>query len=162
MSIEKRSDLFREYARVIDICEGAGVTPNACVRFDGTPWLDVNRDEDPEFDSPLKFYTFAVAILEGKPVFVGDEVYLKDGRMYDWNTTWMEQTANHLTWNKPKQTFTLAGRELPLPVPSDIDNNVLIGCIGYSFNTSSDRNNFITHINAIISEAMENARLQDK
>jgi len=167
MSTRKRSDLFREYARVIDMCEGTEVTAKQCVRIHqqghGDTFMAISEGYSPEFTDPPNNYTFAVAILEGKPLFKGAEVYLKDGRKYDWNTVWMGQIIQHLTWNKPKQTFTLAGRELPVPAhdPS-LKVYKQVGDMKYYFDSSDDANSFSLSIQAIIHEAIENARLQNK
>jgi len=90
MSTRKRSDLFREYARVIDMCEGTEVTAKQCVRIHqqghGDTFMAISEGYSPEFTDPPNNYTFAVAILEGKPVFMGDVVYDKlSGRPYTVN-----------------------------------------------------------------------------
>jgi len=158
MSIAER---YREYARVIDMCEGTGVDPRSCVRYEpGTApiiephGVDLYRQGN---------YDFAVAILEGKPLFIGDDVYLIDGRKYDWETTWMEQTINHLTWNKPRKTFTLAGHEVPIPTyDTSLKPCKQVGDMKYYFDSGEDANSFSLSIQAIIHEAIENARLQNK
>jgi len=69
----KRSDLYREWARVLDMCEGVDVAPNACVRFAGTELLDPSL-----FNANPEQYSFALAIVEGRPVFAGDVLYCED------------------------------------------------------------------------------------
>jgi len=157
MSIEKRSDLFREYARVIDMCEGTGVDPYECVGC-GMSLCD----DEPTFMSDPGNYTFAVAILEGRPVFAGDEVYLKDGRKYDWNAVWTCQIVHYLTWNKPKRTFKLAGRELSLPDSKTDGLHGYTAWVPYYFKDSDNRLELERCLSEIITEAIENERLQNK
>lgn len=84
----KRSDLFRELVRVFDMCKGTGVDPIECVRMDG---VISNTLEELVYGFlsgyyTIGYYTFAVAILEGKPLFVGDEAYWKStGDKFDWD-----------------------------------------------------------------------------
>jgi len=117
----------------------------------------------PRFDDTPGKYTFAVAILEGMPVFIGDTLYHKPtGIGFDVTTHVAVDSAKH-SWNKPKRTFTLAGKELPLPI---IDPE-MVPCVGvgnmrYYFNTNKDKEQFSGILNAIIHEAIENARLQNK
>ncbi len=72
----KKSDSHRKWARVLDMCEGTAVMPWRCVVVPGT--REPHRsDRMPDFDLLSRFYEFAVAILEDKPVFVGDRIWLK-------------------------------------------------------------------------------------
>lgn len=71
----KKSDLYREYARVIDICEsapygGAGIHPNDCVKHN-----DHRLSGVPYFNGEPAKWEFALAIVEGKPVFKGDDIW---------------------------------------------------------------------------------------
>lgn len=77
----KKSDLFREWARVIDMCEGTNVEPRECLKIDN----EECHLKHPCFDEDPECYIFAVAILEGRPLFVGDEVYWKNGKKFDWD-----------------------------------------------------------------------------
>lgn len=110
----KKSDLYREWARVLDMCEGTKVDPVDCWKFNGEV-----KNRCISLDSFGK-YEFAVAILEDKPVFVGDVVCHKSGSQHivagaaniaivDWS---------EYSWNPPNKTFLLNGEELPCP-----DNN---------------------------------------
>lgn len=65
--INKVSDIHRERARVIDLCEGTGVRYQDCVRFMG-------RKCDFDLES-VDGMSFALAIVEGVPVFAGDTVW---------------------------------------------------------------------------------------
>jgi hypothetical protein len=66
-----KADLHREWARVLDMCEGTEVAPTSCWKNNGllavgfTPNLECSPDT----------YSFAFAIFEDKPVFIGDELW---------------------------------------------------------------------------------------
>ena len=72
----KRSDLYREWARVLDMCESIGIPPLLAVRKNGgCEFVEMsisafNDDAD---------YSFALAIIEDRPVFVGDTLYDSGG-----------------------------------------------------------------------------------
>jgi len=67
-----RAGLYREYARVIEMCEGTDVAPASCVRLLGhVPVIPL------QFDAGVEEYSFAVSIAEGTPVFHGDTVFIR-------------------------------------------------------------------------------------
>ena len=106
----KKSDLHREWARVLDMCEGTKVDPNVCWGF----WGNRTDQGAPEFIQDPERYEFAVAILEDKPVFVGDKIYSKiRGGMV--TVTGPISNSGYYSWNPPKKTFMLNGEELPCP-----------------------------------------------
>lgn len=144
------NDLYLEYARVIQMCEGT--------ELEDTPWVCVKARyksifiNHPEFDGAPSEYEFAVAILEGKPIFVGSILYdkldenifpqeiavrgidehgaLLIGSRYKWSS-WKEN-ASWTPPTKPKRTFTLSGGgqisgyksgDLPCPVDSGISKH---------------------------------------
>lgn len=107
-----QNDLYIEYARIIKMCKGTALedTPWLGVRFNGSEFYG-----HPRFDTRAKNYQFAVAILEDRPVFVGDSLYHPSG------AKWIVGDTDDLTgmsWQppKPKRTFMLNGVELPCPV----------------------------------------------
>lgn len=107
-----QNDLYIEYARIIKMCKGTALedTPWLGVRFNGSEFYD-----HPRFDTLVENYQFAIAILEGRPVFVGDSLYHPSG------AKWIVGDTDDLTgmsWQppKPKRMFTLNGVELPCPV----------------------------------------------
>jgi len=120
----KKSDLHIEWARVLDMCEGTKVRPFVCWNRKGYDRLKPARCA-PAFSEDPDSYEFAVAILEGKPVFVGDKIYAKQifGSEFDWDDPdhIRQITCEDLcvdpedvwTWNPPKKTFMLNGEELP-------------------------------------------------
>ena len=76
--MKTQRELYLEYwGRVHDMCaaynekHGTDVNTWECVNCGG-PF-----HSHPKFDAPAELYEFAVAILEGKPVFVGDKLYAK-------------------------------------------------------------------------------------
>ncbi len=95
----KRSDLFREYARVIDMCEKFGVRFTACVKYDGDL---LSFSDQPNFTGTVKNYTFAIGICEGKPVFVGDVVYDRNGcKWVAGISSITDIMRGGFTWTKP-------------------------------------------------------------
>lgn len=148
----KRSDLFREYARVIDMCEGTEVDPSRCVKVDGKEWGRI-AIRGIKFDSLPESYDFALAIVEGKPVFKGDEVYLKDGRKYDWDVVWMGQIVHHLTWTKPR-TFTLNGEVLPCPrAKEELNWSFGVGSRAFHFDSMEKRDQVLNAILKMLTDA---------
>lgn len=118
----KKSDLHREWARVLDMCEGTNVDPGTCCDFNG------NRNPGTfTFSENPDCYKFAVAILEDKPVFVGDKVYannctsaltvegISKQKGYVFFGNCVNYDISILSWNPPKKTFMLNGEELPCP-----------------------------------------------
>ena len=118
----KKSDLYRKWAEVLDMCEGTGVDPVTCWRFNGYVQTSL-----PTFEFEPYQYTLMLTILEGKPVFVGDKVYANNcisaltvkgiskqkGYIFVGNCT--NYDISILSWNPPKKTFFLNGVELPCP-----------------------------------------------
>lgn len=118
----KKSDLYREWARVMDMCDSTGVMPWHCVVVPETREPHRN-DRMPDFVLPNSFYEFAVAILEDKPVFVGDRIWLKSIGAYSIvpakEALHTGITDEYCSWVEPKKTFMLNGVELPCPDGKD-------------------------------------------
>jgi len=72
----KRSDLYREWARVQDMCEGSGTSSLLCVRRNGK--CDFHEFTIGAFHDTDSEYSFAQAIVEGRPAFVGDVLFCED------------------------------------------------------------------------------------
>ena len=149
----KRSDLFREWARVIDMCEGTGLDPIECLRIDGIPC----HLKNPLFNDDPECYVFAVAILEGKPLFVGDEVYWKSaGKKFDWDKGLFHAAASYqekLTRTPPARTITLNGEKLPAP-DSDRGSFLFVAGFGrrkYYFKDHEDMSKVEKAINKLLS-----------
>lgn len=125
----KKSDLYREWGRVLDMCEGTNVDPRSCWEYGGI----VSETHTPAFcEYPLEKYRFAVAILEDKPVFVGDTFYegggnkctIKDDMYLYVNEHCLVQHVDNVAWHKfswnpPKKTFMLNGWSVPCPLKTD-------------------------------------------
>lgn len=146
----KKSDLHRKYAWVLDMCEGTNIDPRECVKIGGV----VNMEADPVFDLPAGCYTFMVAILEGKPLFVGDEVYWKNGKdRFDWDRGEMDDYQESLTRVDPKYTIMLNGEKLPAP-DSDRGSFLFVAGFGrrkYYFKDHEDMSKVEKAINKLLS-----------
>ena len=104
----KKSDFYREWARVLDMCEGTGILTKNAWKFEGR----FIGSDTPVFIEGHDGYEFAIAILEGKPVFVGDKLFLKNGLcVLAEQCLFMHNEV--MSWNPPKKTFMLNGVELP-------------------------------------------------
>ena len=91
-----QNDLYLKYAEIIKMCQGTALenTPWLCVRFNGGEF-----NGHPRFDTLVENYQFAIAILEGRPVFVGDSLYHPSG------AKWIVGDTDDLTgmpWQPPK------------------------------------------------------------
>lgn len=126
-------DTRREYwGRVHDMVDaynekhGTDVRSWECVRYRGTKFGFQCHPSDMVLSGHVEF---AVAIVEGSPVFVGDTVYDKllsypltvengDSLIYGTCLRFNELDWDKISWNPPKKprTFTLNGVELPCPI----------------------------------------------
>jgi hypothetical protein len=155
--IEKRSDLYREWARVLDMCEGTKVNSWKCVK-----WYDKLGTFEPHLlnTSDINTFKFAIAIVENKPVFVGDELYwIHNGGKHKIKSItddgWLVTDENGVfhfsgaSWNPPKpKTFNLNGVELPLPKQERTDFGIKIGAEYFYF---YDEYDWLKVVNAITS-----------
>ena len=158
MTTKTQRDLNLEYwGRVHDMCDaynkqhGTNIDIKQCVKYCGNSWESINH---PVFDSPN--YDLAVAIIEDKPVFVGDKIYHKsmkhsvtiiEGAFYDCRY-WT------LTPPKPQRTFELNGKQLPCPSK---DDNYPLEILGefYYFESREDRNKVAKAINYLLDNARD-------
>ena len=108
------------YIHVIEMCEkynkehGTDVKPWECVKYEGDPVLGKN----PMFHGDPAKYTFAIAILEARPVFVGDKVLFKNLRVWNVVSELLYPgiiNDNTCSWNT-NPTVTINGVELPRPL----------------------------------------------
>jgi len=161
----KKSDLYREWARVLDMCEGTGVRPTVCVKYIGK--ID---GAYPYFNGNECDYEFALGILEGRPVFVGDEFFEGGGNkcsikedmhlyVYDCLVQHIDNVEwRKFSWTKPqtKKTFLLNVVELPCPLKNDgKSNNVCSFVIGNScfyFDGTDEYKKLVNGICKILSE----------
>lgn len=73
------NDMEAEYQRIIEICKGTTLeeTPWKCVQYLGlTQWLNFGNHPNFKFCNPVHV-KFALGVLEGKPVFIGNRFYRK-------------------------------------------------------------------------------------
>jgi len=128
--MKNANDKYVEYARVINMCKGTKFEnePWKCVKVCGIP-----LSKHPFLAESTEGYSFAVAILEDEPLFVGDKVYwMHDGTEFEWGMVnhrlfaWSDDITrtppkrtftlnDDITRTPPKRTFTLNGVELPRP-----------------------------------------------
>lgn len=74
--MDAKEELYLEYARCINMCKGTDVKSWECVRLSTTPERSMVSPYHPDFNLDPECYKFAIFILEGKPVFPGDILYL--------------------------------------------------------------------------------------
>ena len=153
----KKADLYRELARVIDMCEGTVVDPKFCWKYEG-----VNINGMPYFDSELEQYEFALGIVEGKPVFKGDKLYWKrTGIKFDWSQGEFSNPIDYekLTLTKPSRTFNLNGVELPCPEKSKTEEGYMLSIFHddmrseYLFKSYTNRDKVAQQLIKILNEA---------
>lgn len=120
-----QAEVFEQFARVSRLIEGTELKLKDVFKYDGKEALtDVIAHS-----LRSEKYSFALALVEGKPVFVGDTLYLTE-TVYGKSSveiTGIDKNTNYLTclggiakleiltWQVPKRTFTINGEELPLP-----------------------------------------------
>lgn len=160
------------YGRVHDMCDdynkehGTNIKPQQCVKYYGNVWdLPIKH---PVFDD--KNYDLAVAIIDGKPVFVGDVLYSKDKGL-ERIIKGGSQTIRHIFTNvgsrdlndltltppKHKRTFELNGKQLPCPEKKFVNVSLEILGEDYFFNSLDDRNEVAKAIN----DLLDNARAKE-
>ena len=114
MICKDEAELHEEYARVIRMCKGTNVPHWKCVKLCGLKYPGKVCD----FTSTPSDYSFALAIVEDRPVFEWDILYNESGGIYiAEESRWIYSGIfSTLTWNPPKKkTFPLNGDELPSP-----------------------------------------------
>jgi hypothetical protein len=123
MKITKRSDLHRAWARLLDMVENTGTAAYECVKIRGMQCTSYNIG----FNDDPNVYEFAIAILEERPVFVGDVVYTINGderkitgvnEYGSLESGSRTSSKNYLTWEapNPKPTVTINGKTFLAPV----------------------------------------------
>ena len=99
-----KAELYRRYADVIEMAEKVSVEPIKCVRFYG-----VTKSVPDFLSDDTDGYEFAIGIVEGKPVFIGDVLYRKDdGERFfvQNNPSYLNGYEYNLTWTKPFDALT--------------------------------------------------------
>jgi len=160
MTTKTQRELVLEYwGRVHDMCDaynkqhGTSIKPQQCVKHCGGKW---NLKEHPMFDGHK--YDLAVAIIEGKPVFVGDKIYSKrTGQGITLTEGFLSAIHYTLTPPKPKRTFDLNGKQLPCPSNNEFCDTYLLDILGeyYYFESMEDRNNVAQAIDILFNNARD-------
>jgi len=159
MTTKTQRELNLEYwGRVYDMCDaynkqhGTNISPQQCVKNDGYIW---NSKVNPLFDG--RKYDLAVAIIEDKPVFVGDKIYSKrTGQGITLTEGFLSAIDCTLTPPKKKRTFDLNGQQLPCP-----SDEILCACTldflgnDFYFESMEDRNKVEKAINDLLSNARD-------
>lgn len=132
-------DLMREYVRVADMCKGTPLEdrPWECVWLDGGTIME---SED-QFQRAILAgcnVKFALAILEGKPVFVGDKLWWSSTNSFisvEDTETFRQVREPFWSWttSTPKRTFMLNGVELPCPDKNAEQSNYVFQINGERF-----------------------------
>lgn len=162
MTTKTRRGLILEYwGRVHDMCDaynkqhGTDIKPQQCVKVEGGKW---NASPHPVFDIDQSDYSLAVAIIENKPVFVGDKIYTKrTGQEITITEGFLSAIDYTITPPKPKRTFELNGQQLPCPSNNEFYDTCLLDVLGeyYYFESREDRNRVAKAINDLLGNARD-------
>jgi hypothetical protein len=107
--MKTQADLYEAAAKVMRMCYGTQVNWWDCIKVYGEI-----KSLPPVFDANPEKYKFALAIVEGRPVFAGDEIYhSKRGKLKIVSASksgalqWMESKLlgdpiEYWSWNPPK------------------------------------------------------------
>lgn len=108
----KISELHRKYADALDLCEKNNICYTNAVRL-----YKNELNSRPLFIEDPKEYSFPVAIVEGKPVFIGDELFNAFGeKMKVFDVQDPKALSENYSWSLPKpKTFMLNGVEFDMP-----------------------------------------------
>ena len=137
---------------------GTSIKPQDCVKHYGDVWSLPTRH--PVFDD--KNYNPAVAIIEDKPVFVGDKIYGKDsGAEFSWSDPCYMMQLNNYSWvwtltpPKPKRTFDFNGQQLPCPIDDNFGCRLDFLGNDFFFESVEDRNKVAKAINDLLNNARD-------
>lgn len=159
MTTKTQRELVLEYwGRVYDMCDaynkqhGTSIKPQQCVKHCGGKW---NLKEHPMFDGHK--YDLAVAIIEGKPVFVGDKIYSKRTGQGITLTEGFLSAIDYTLTQPQKRTFELNGKQLPCPSNNEFCDTYLLDILGeyYYFESMEDRNNVAQAIDILFNNARD-------
>lgn len=136
---------------------GTDVKPWKCVKTCGRCYFR----EHPNFNHVPEDYTFALTILEGKPVFVGDKIYSKSGETFDWDDKDYYRQITHpigvWTWTPPpkKRMFVLNGVELSGLTRKQTNHFAEVNDEYFFFDSSAEFVLFRTTLQKILTEARD-------
>lgn len=134
----KQADFYSEIARVMRLCEGTNLNYGDLVRYGET---NITCDHDFMDKFSLKWnsdkFKFALTIVEGRPVFIGDILYHDiQGKVKVYATSTQKNflickkeidnkidtpflydlNMQGISWKEAKKTFILNGKEIPCSV----------------------------------------------
>ena len=152
------------WGKIVPMAQDAGIDPWECVRICGT-----DRQNHPSFDFSTEDYTFALTILEGKPVFVGDKLYANNctqpltikGNSEQSGYLSVGDCTNYdisiLSWTPPikKRTFMLGDKELPCPDKNKGGYQISLISSRHFFSDFHDAQKVANAIDAILTEARD-------
>jgi hypothetical protein len=166
------AEVFEQFARVSRLVEGTKLKLKDVFKYNGCPPVTEIISHLPRSEK----YSFALAIVEGKPVFAGDTLYVKNKTntpdkvtVTGWYKTpcWVALSTgvndnihiDCLTWQEPKRTFMLNGEELPLPddinkgtYSSNIKYHISAGDFEkYRWDSAEDRNKVLLALQKLLS-----------
>ena len=152
------------WGKIVPMAQDAGIDPWECVRVN-----DHKFKGHPDFDCNPELYTFAITILEGKPVFVGDRLYANNctqplmikgnseqsGYLSVGNCT--NYDISILSWTPPikKRTFMLGDKELPCPDKNKGGYQISLISSRHFFSDFHDAQKVANAIDAILTEARD-------
>ena len=161
--MKTQDELLEHYWSVIvPMARDHVIKPWECVRH-------VNEDkftDHPKFEGKPWNYTFALTVLEGKPVFYSDKIYSKSGETFNWNDSEYRRQltmkglkiATVWTWTPPptkKRTFMLGDKELPCPDKNKGGYQISLISSRHFFSDFHDAQKVANAIDAILTEARE-------
>ena len=173
--IDKRREYWGRVHDMVDAYNsehGTNVKPWECSRTCGLP---IGQSHPSDFDlTRLADLEFAVAILDGKPLFLGDTVYCKTGGyklgVCDANERgilvgnlgavagFVDPSEISLNPPKKNRTFTLNGVELPCPVKNSTIFMMHVAYAGIgtvlNFESFEDSHQWKTALDKIFDEAL--------
>ena len=102
-----QAELFERMARVCRMCEGTGISPSECLRVQGLVIPDSIYSLIPLLLNNPELAEFALAIVEGKPVW-RDSVVFDKGNGTEFLAGEFPSSMYKATWNPPKRTKTVS------------------------------------------------------
>lgn len=120
---------------------------------------------NPVFALDTQHYEFAIAILEGRPVFIGDKIFCKaDGKeiiVVYYHKGWAIDDSL-FSWSEPQQkrTFEIKGIFLPCPINKKpeydaIDKTLCFYGQEFYFHTAEDKKEWKKAIVKLLTEARD-------
>lgn len=141
------------WGKIAPMAEAAGIKPWECVRY-----CDMPLDHHAIFNGTHDRYTFALTVLDGKPVFNDSEIYSKhSGNKFIAGEVFVKDLKDEFfTWTPPtkKRTFMLGDKELPCPSVIT-DHTLHVDEVVFSFKTEEDRYKVKCEIVNLLTEARD-------